>query len=222
MPLQTGNATVHLDQRLQCFTFDSALVHASGCIYRLNFQLVLADQIALSETWIRVEQLILNNLNVPLFTLDKPISTTIHYKTIQYSTTVERALLLSSAGWNCKPSPSGHWAIMVIKQIETLQMGLCGSRKLTRRLSHLRSKWTIFFEWRYSMPHAASIAIISLFLLSSALHHKLFYKSVLQMHALVLSSSVNVLVKMIDCCIFSMLLCNYKYCTRDWKKEEES
>lgn len=51
MPLQTGNVTVHLDQRLQCFTFDSALMHAYGCIYRLNFQLVLVDQIAISETY---------------------------------------------------------------------------------------------------------------------------------------------------------------------------
>uniref|UniRef100_A0A7C9EJ61 Uncharacterized protein n=1 Tax=Opuntia streptacantha TaxID=393608 RepID=A0A7C9EJ61_OPUST len=45
----------------------------------------------------------------------------------------------------------------------TLHIGRCGSLILTSKLSHFKSKWTIFFECRYSMPKAASIAIMSLF-----------------------------------------------------------
>lgn len=53
--------------------------------------------------------------------------------------------------------------------LSTLQMGLSGSLKLTSKLSHFKSKWTIFFKCKYSMPKAASIAIISLFRRSSTL-----------------------------------------------------
>lgn len=53
--------------------------------------------------------------------------------------------------------------------LNTLQMGLLGSLKLTSKLSHFKSKWTIFFKCKYSMPKAASIAIISLFRRSSTL-----------------------------------------------------
>ena len=52
----------------------------------------------------------------------------------------------------------------------TLHMGRCGSLRLTSKLSHFKSKWTIFFECKYSMPKAASMAIISFLRRSSDLH----------------------------------------------------
>jgi hypothetical protein len=39
----------------------------------------------------------------------------------------------------------------------------------TRKLCDFKSKWTMFFPCRYSIPKAASIAIISLFLRSIVL-----------------------------------------------------
>jgi hypothetical protein len=46
---------------------------------------------------------------------------------------------------------------------QTLQIGRCGSLMFTSRFSHFRSKWTIFFPCKYSMPNAASMANITLF-----------------------------------------------------------
>ena len=48
-------------------------------------------------------------------------------------------------------------------------MGRWGSLRLTNKLSHFRSKWTIFFECKYSIPKAASMAIISFLRRSSDL-----------------------------------------------------
>ncbi|BAT85925.1 hypothetical protein VIGAN_04352500, partial [Vigna angularis var. angularis] len=45
----------------------------------------------------------------------------------------------------------------------TLRIGRKGSFKFTSKLSHFKSKCTMFFECKYSIPKAASIAIISLF-----------------------------------------------------------
>jgi hypothetical protein len=44
----------------------------------------------------------------------------------------------------------------------TLQTGLCGSLIFTNRFSHFKSKWTMFFPCKYSIPKAASIAMMSL------------------------------------------------------------
>ena len=46
--------------------------------------------------------------------------------------------------------------------LDTLHIGRIGSFKFTNKLSHFKSKCTIFFECKYSIPKAASIAIISL------------------------------------------------------------
>lgn len=51
----------------------------------------------------------------------------------------------------------------------TLQTGRWLSLKLTSKLSHFKSKWTMFFKCKYSMPKAASIAIISFLRRSSDL-----------------------------------------------------
>uniref|UniRef100_A0A2P2IMY7 Uncharacterized protein MANES_12G042400 n=1 Tax=Rhizophora mucronata TaxID=61149 RepID=A0A2P2IMY7_RHIMU len=51
----------------------------------------------------------------------------------------------------------------------TLHIGRWGSLRFTSKLSHFRSKWTIFFECKYSMPKAASMAIISFLRRSSDL-----------------------------------------------------
>ncbi len=51
----------------------------------------------------------------------------------------------------------------VVPLLSTLQMGLSRSLKLTSKLLHFKSKWTIFFKCKYSMPKAASMAVISLF-----------------------------------------------------------
>lgn len=61
-------------------------------------------------------------------------------------------------------------AIFINIRYATLHIGRCGSLKLTSKFSHLRSKWTMFFECKYSMPKAASIAIIIFFRVSSNLH----------------------------------------------------
>jgi len=53
---------------------------------------------------------------------------------------------------------------------QTLQIGRCGSLMFTSRFSHFRSKWTIFFPCKYSMPNAASMANITLFRRSIVLH----------------------------------------------------
>jgi hypothetical protein len=45
----------------------------------------------------------------------------------------------------------------------TLQTGRCGSLMLTNRFSHFKSKCTMFFPCKYSIPNAASMAIMSLF-----------------------------------------------------------
>lgn len=57
-----------------------------------------------------------------------------------------------------------------IKKV-TLHMGREGSFKLTSKLSHFKSKCTIFLECKYSIPKAASIAIISRFRRSRCLRH---------------------------------------------------
>ena len=54
----------------------------------------------------------------------------------------------------------------------TLQIGRCGSLMLTSRFSHFRSKCTMFFPCKYSIPNAESMAINNLFLLSIVLQKK--------------------------------------------------
>lgn len=50
-----------------------------------------------------------------------------------------------------------------------MHTGRWGSLMFTRKLCDFKSKWTMFFPCRYSIPKAASIAIISLFLRSIVL-----------------------------------------------------
>jgi len=64
----------------------------------------------------------------------------------------------------------------------TLHIGRGGSRRLTNRLSLFKSKCTIFFPWRYSIPNATSMAITRRFRLSrflktvrDAFSHPIFY-----------------------------------------------
>lgn len=49
----------------------------------------------------------------------------------------------------------------------TLHTGLLGSPKLTSKLSHFKSKCTMFLRCKYSIPKAASSAIITFLLRSS-------------------------------------------------------
>ena len=64
----------------------------------------------------------------------------------------------------------------------TLQMGREGSFKLTSKLSHFRSKCTIFFECKYSIPNAASIAIMSLLRRSRCLDSSSREENVISFH----------------------------------------
>lgn len=57
------------------------------------------------------------------------------------------------------------WFINYIENcntLNTLHIGRRGSFKFTSKLSHFKSKCTMFFECKYSIPKAASIAIINL------------------------------------------------------------
>ena len=66
-------------------------------------------------------------------------------------------------------------------QLDTLHIGRIGSFKFTNKLSHFKSKCTIFFECKYSIPKAASIAIISLLRRSRYLR-KIMLKFLNQIH----------------------------------------
>jgi len=59
---------------------------------------------------------------------------------------------------------------------QTLQIGRCGSLMFTSRFSHFRSKWTIFFPCKYSMPNAASMANITRFRRSIVLHNLVYFR----------------------------------------------
>ena len=88
-------------------------------------------------------------------------------------------------GQNHQPEPSIHKKLyrkytiidpigLFFIQLEfTLQIGLWGSFKFTSKLSHFKSKCTIFFECRYSIPNAASIAMRSLLWRSRYLKDKI-------------------------------------------------
>lgn len=53
------------------------------------------------------------------------------------------------------------WGDEMIKNL-TLHTGRWGSLMFTRRFSHFKSKWTMFFPCKYSIPKAVSMAMMSL------------------------------------------------------------